>query len=371
MDHKLQHRARDIFLEACESTEAEREALLASACGNEAELRREVEALLAEFNNSGPLDLPAAAGIPISGDMFEPGASVAGRFEIVRLIGRGGMGEVYEAHDSTLNERVALKTISAEWLAEAGARSRFLREIRLARAVSHPNVCRIYDHASHETADGRVDLVSMKLLEGETLACRLETARLNLDEAMAMARALAEGLDAAHREGVLHLDLKPSNVIVVEAKGRAPTPVITDFGIARSAGAETATLTGETRPIGTPQYMAPELLRGKSPAPPLTCIPLARCCTNLPVGSARSRRAVHRRRLPSGSPAQRPSFPNCVSKPEAAGLPLSSGAWLSIQTNARPALLRSSACSTGRSCYDAGRDSFSAPSPPWRPPPHS
>ncbi len=266
MDHDLQRRARDVFLEACETPDDQRRDFLTRACGDDADLRLEVEALLAEFDDSGPLDAPAADRLLIASDVFQPGASVADRFEVVRLLGRGGMGEVYEAFDATLKERVALKTMRAEWLGEADARGRFLREIRLARTVSHPNVCRIYDHARHESPDGCVDLVSMKLLEGATLAERLDAGRLNLDEALAMARALAEGIDAAHHEGVLHLDLKPSNVIVVEGEGRGATPVITDFGIARSAGGETVTLAGETRPIGTPQYMAPEQLRGEKPS---------------------------------------------------------------------------------------------------------
>ena len=266
MNHQLQRRARDVFLQACDATDAEREAVVARCCEGDAELRREVDELLAEIAVDGPLDRALLDDLPPSTDVFEPGAWVAERFEILRLIGRGGMGEVYEARDATLRERVALKTLRAEWSGEAGARERFLREIRLARAVAHPNICRIFDHARHETAEGPIDLVSMKLLDGETLAERIERERPSRGQALSLARSVAQGLDAAHREGVLHLDLKPANIIVVEPEEGEPVPVITDFGIARSIGAETVGATGEVAPLGTPQYMAPEQLRGAKPS---------------------------------------------------------------------------------------------------------
>ncbi|MEZ5362979.1 MAG: serine/threonine-protein kinase [Bryobacterales bacterium] len=267
MDRALHRRARDVFLEACNRFGEDRARFVAQACGGDEALRGEVEALLEEIGERGPLDASGLPGLSHPADVFEQGATVAGRFEVIRLLGRGGMGEVYEARDLTLKDRVALKTMRADWLGEPAARRRFLREIRLARTVSHPAVCRVYDHALHETPEGSVDLVSMQLLEGRTLAEILEAERPDLAASFAIAAKLAEGLDAAHRAGVLHLDLKPANVIVLEDGADSPRVVITDFGIARSIGADASTIAlgGEARPIGTPQYMAPEQLRGEEP----------------------------------------------------------------------------------------------------------
>jgi hypothetical protein len=181
---------------------------------------------------------------------FAPGAIVAGRYRLVSLLGRGGMGEVYRADDLTLDQPVALKFLP-EGIAISDARlAQFHNELRVARQVSHKNVCRLYDLGD---ADGR-RFLTMEYVDGEDLASSLRRfGRMPPDKAVQIARQLCAGVAAAHERGVLHRDLKPANVML-DGNGDVR---ITDFGIATAAadvGAEIA---------GTPQYMAPELLSGK------------------------------------------------------------------------------------------------------------
>ena len=183
---------------------------------------------------------------------FLPGTLLAQRYRIVALLGKGGMGEVYRADDLTLDQPVALK-----FLPEAAARdedtlARFRNEVRTARRVSHPNVCRVYDVGE---IDG-LTFLSMEYVDGEDLGSLLRRiGRLPGDKGMEIARQLCAGLAAAHREGVLHRDLKPANVML-DGRGRA---VITDFGLAGFADQ----IQGLEVRSGTPAYMSPEQLAGK------------------------------------------------------------------------------------------------------------
>ena len=186
---------------------------------------------------------------------FTPGSMVADRYRVVALLGRGGMGEVYRADDLTLGQRVALKFLPADRLENANWRDQFYAEVRMARQVSHPSVCRVYDVGESE---GRLFL-SMEFVDGEDLASLLlRIGRLPDDKAVEVAQQLCSGLAAAHRSGVLHRDLKPSNVMI-DGKGRAR---ITDFGLAIAAS-EADQQTGHA---GTPGYLAPELLDGGAPS---------------------------------------------------------------------------------------------------------
>jgi TolB-like protein/Tfp pilus assembly protein PilF len=200
------------------------------------------------------------------GAVFAEGERIANRYRIVRFIARGGMGEVYEAEDLELAGRVALKTIHSGAAEESGAVERFKREIQLARAVTHPNVCRIFDVGYHEVAPGAPPIVflTMELLHGETLAARLKRrGAFAPAEALPLARQMAEALAAAHEAGVVHRDFKSENVFLVPAKGGGERAVVTDFGIARGgeeAGGPQLTSTGNV--IGTPAYMAPEQIQG-------------------------------------------------------------------------------------------------------------
>jgi len=183
---------------------------------------------------------------------FTPGAVIAARYRIIGLLGRGGMGEVYRADDLKLGQPVALKFLP-KGLAEDPARlERFYSEVRIARQVSHPNVCRVYDIGE---LNGQ-HYLSMEYVDGEDLASLLKRiGRLPNDKALEIARQLCAGLAAAHDKGVLHRDLKPANVMI-DGRGRAR---ITDFGLA--VAAEEAHTEGEIS--GTPAYMAPEQLAGK------------------------------------------------------------------------------------------------------------
>jgi serine/threonine protein kinase/tetratricopeptide (TPR) repeat protein len=211
----------------------------------------------------------------LSNSGFSKGQILAGRFRILRFVARGGMGEVYEAEDLELNERVALKTVRFEMADNEHTIERFKREIQLGRKVTHPNVCRTFDvfrHAERDAQGSNRDtlIVSMELLRGTTLSQRigLET-RLTTDKALPIVEQMAAGLQAAHDVGVIHRDFKSGNVILIPAEG---TPsgvraVITDFGLAHAVTGNLASLTGSLDVVGTPAYMAPEQLEGKEITP--------------------------------------------------------------------------------------------------------
>jgi len=181
-----------------------------------------------------------------------PGALLAGRYRIVALLGRGGMGEVYRAHDLTLGQEVALKFLPEVAARNPAALARFYNEVRIARQVSHANVCRVYDLGEVEGQP----YLSMEYVDGEDLGSLLRRiGRLPSDKAIEIARQLCAGLAAAHAKGVLHRDLKPANVML---NGRGHV-VVTDFGLAALADE----IPGEEIRNGTPAYMAPEQLAGK------------------------------------------------------------------------------------------------------------
>jgi serine/threonine-protein kinase len=188
----------------------------------------------------------------VTGQRFVPGTVLAGRYRIVGLIGRGGMGEVYRADDLKLEQPVALKFLPSGLDAFEDRLARFYREVRVARQVSHPAVCRVYDVGE---ADGHLFL-SMELVDGENLASLLRRiGRLPPDKAKDIARQLCAGLAAAHEKGVLHRDLKPANVML-DGEGNVR---ITDFGLAGLA----ESLGEEDVRSGTPSYMSPEQLLGR------------------------------------------------------------------------------------------------------------
>jgi beta-glucanase (GH16 family) len=183
---------------------------------------------------------------------FVPGTLVAGRYRIVSLLGRGGMGEVYRATDLTLSQPVALKFLPDSGPDHLRALERFHSEVRIARQVSHPNVCRVYDVGE---ADG-MPYISMEYVDGEDLASLLQRiGRLPGDKALEIARKICAGVAAAHDKGVIHRDLKPAN-IMLDRRGNV---VVMDFGLAAVA----AELRGAEARSGTPAYMAPEQLRGE------------------------------------------------------------------------------------------------------------
>jgi len=194
-------------------------------------------------------DYQLSARDPLGDARFAPGHIFAGRYRIVSLLGRGAMGEVYRADDLRIGRPIALKLLAVPAAREAQVQQ-FVAEVRLARDIAHPNVCRVYDIAN---ADGW-HYLSMEYVDGETLASLLRrVGRMPGEKAIDIARQLCEGLAAAHEVGVLHRDIKPSN-IMIDGRGRVR---LMDFGLAVPAGTPR---TGEV--AGTPAYMAPEQLAG-------------------------------------------------------------------------------------------------------------
>ncbi len=205
-----------------------------------------------------------------------PGQLVADRFQIVRFIAEGGMGEVYEADDRVLGERVALKFLNRRSIGDERVARRFRREIQLARKVTHANVCRIFDVYQHRLTRGfeagtEVTFVTMELLAGETLEeMLLRDGPLAEEQALPLIRQMAAALMAAHAAGVIHRDFKSNNVLLVPGGG-SPRVVVTDFGLARSmtprTDPATTPLTGEMSIVGTVDYMSPEQLHGEEISP--------------------------------------------------------------------------------------------------------
>jgi serine/threonine-protein kinase len=186
-----------------------------------------------------------------------PPSVIAERYVIESLLGAGGMGRVYRAHDRTLDETVALKLLRRELLDLPGMLERFRQEVKLARRVTHANVVRTFDLGQH----GADHFLTMEFIDGRSLAQLLDEGLLPLPQLLSIARAACAGIAAAHAAGVLHRDLKPDNILVAKT-GRI---AITDFGIAQVA-------TDPTRPaesfVGTPAYMAPEQVEGTPFGPP-------------------------------------------------------------------------------------------------------
>jgi serine/threonine-protein kinase len=187
---------------------------------------------------------------------FITGSMLAGRYRIVSLLGRGGMGEVYKAEDLKLHQTVALKFLPEAVALDGAMLARFHNEVRIARQVAHPNVCRVYDIGETQTDGRALHFLSMEFIDGEDLASLLRRiGRLPGDKALELARQICAGVAAAHDNGVLHRDLKPANVMI-DGRGKAR---ITDFGLA----VVSEELRGEEVLTGTPAYMAPEQLTGK------------------------------------------------------------------------------------------------------------
>ncbi len=202
---------------------------------------------LASSDTRPPSSHPSSSSVH---GRFEPGTRLGTRYRVVGLLGRGGMGEVYRADDLELNQSVALKFLPEKVARNAADLARLRQEVRIARQISHPNVCRTYDISE---VDGQVFVV-MEYVDGEDLASVLRRlGRPSPDKSVEIARQLCLGLGAAHENGVLHRDLKPAN-IMIDGRGRVR---ITDFGLAGTA----EDIAAEGGAAGTPAYMAPEQIR--------------------------------------------------------------------------------------------------------------
>ncbi|UCF32716.1 MAG: serine/threonine protein kinase, partial [Phycisphaerales bacterium] len=274
---------KEIFLAAVSSPPDERPAVLDRQCGDDHDLRKEVERLIAHHDDqtitpdspaaTSPTDAwrqarpqldldanattglhrpaPSRSGVRTGQDL-SPGTVIADRYRIVSPLGSGGMGVVYRAEDLTLGQTVALKFLNPSMATNPTWLSRFRNEVRLAREVTHPCVCRMYDIGE---ADGR-HFLTMEYVDGEDLDSLItRIGRLPHDKAVFIGRQICIGLAAAHGVGILHRDLKPANVML-DGRGQVR---ITDFGLAALPEQIKA---GEIR-AGTPAYMAPEQMAGR------------------------------------------------------------------------------------------------------------
>lgn len=268
MTPELYRRVNELFHSALERQADERAAFLDAACGTDAALRDKVEALVAAHEQSGEfLDAPAYE--LDARELFEEFAGSlvgerVGRYQVLSLIGRGGMGAVYLARDTRLGRRVALKVLPPYLTDDERRVGRFRREARAASALNHPNVVTIYEI---EEANG-VHLIAAEYVEGVTLRERLKDGPLQLDAALGVALQTADALSDAHRRGIIHRDIKPENIMLAEG-GHVK---VLDFGLAKftspsptgQAGGST-TQTAYTTPgliLGTTAYMSPEQARG-------------------------------------------------------------------------------------------------------------
>jgi serine/threonine protein kinase len=255
-------RIKELFADAASRAPAERVQFLADACPDDAAMRQEVEALLSSHDEAGDFferRKPAVAALanarvplPVAVCQLAPGRRL-GPYEIVAQLGAGGMGEVYRAHDTNLGRDIAIKILPT-FLALDGERLlRFRREARALASLNHPHVAAIY---GFEETDGIPALI-LELVEGPTLAERVAQGRIPIDEALGIARQIAEAIAAAHAKGIIHRDLKPAN-IKIAAGGMVK---VLDFGLAKALSGEdsdlsklptiTADKTGE-RILGTP-----------------------------------------------------------------------------------------------------------------------
>jgi serine/threonine protein kinase/Tol biopolymer transport system component len=268
-DPKSWQRVKEVFEGALSREGADRKAFLDRECGSEPALRQEVESLLRSYEVAGsfmeaPAVAQAADSLAGAEQKLVPGQRLK-HYQIVNLIGEGGMGEVYLATDTILGRRVALKVLPAFVSSDPDRLRRFTQEARAASRLSHPNVCVV--HEIGETEDGR-PFIAMEYVEGVTLRQRLKNQAFKLGDVLDIAIQVAEGLIAAHDGGIVHRDIKPEN-IMIRPEGYVK---ILDFGLAklteRHQGAmhtTMSTLLFNSSPgtvIGTAAYMSPEQARG-------------------------------------------------------------------------------------------------------------
>jgi Tol biopolymer transport system component len=254
----------ELFHAASARDSAERTAFLIEACRSDEGLRREVESLLATYDDAHTFEAHVALIAP---PMLTPGF-MFGSYRIENLLGVGGMGEVYRARDNKLGRDVAIKVLPTVFTSHPERLARFEREARMLASLNHPNIATIH---AIEQVDGIRALV-MELIDGETLAERIARGPLPINDALIICRQIAEALDAAHRSGIIHRDLKPAN-IKITATGLVK---VLDFGLAKAVSGEaltprrsaeptvTVTATRQGVVLGTAAYMSPEQARGRS-----------------------------------------------------------------------------------------------------------
>jgi serine/threonine protein kinase len=270
-------RVKRVFQGALDVPPEGRASYLRQTCRDDVQLRREVESLLAAHDAAGTfVDRPAIEALvaswatrhldeaPRHPKALQTGLRL-GPYRILSRLGRGGMGEVYRAHDARLDRTVAIKVLPSHLASDSDLKRRFEREARTLASLSHPHICPVFDVGSQ---DG-IDYLVMEHLEGETLAQRLMDGPLPIAQAMTYSIQIADALDKAHRKGIVHRDLKPGNVMITKSGA-----TLLDFGLAKQhpgspfldqagTGPVSAPLTMEGAILGTLNYMAPEQVTGK------------------------------------------------------------------------------------------------------------
>ena len=262
-------RVEALYHEMLAHPEDERAAALVAACPGDAALQAEVRSLLDQPESAaGFLATPA---LEVAAHLVSPASSlIAGRrlgvFELQGLLGAGGMGEVYRARDTRLGRAVAIKILPRAFKDAPDRVARFEREARVLASLNHPHIGAIY---GLEDADG-VNALVMELVEGEDLSQRLARGPIPIDEALSIARQIAEAVEAAHEQGIIHRDLKPANIKV----RRDGTVKVLDFGLAKAlapaSDADPALTPSPTHAgaiLGTFAYMSPEQARGEAASP--------------------------------------------------------------------------------------------------------
>lgn len=262
-DHEWQ-KVKAIFNSALERQPEGRSQYLAEACGEDRELRAQVERLISSYQTDflevSPGDEKTVA-MPAAQYKLRPG-NVIGHYEIVRILGVGGMGEVYLARDLILERSVAIKIVSAADVPGTYGKERLLREARSAAGLDHPNICSIYEVGEEKG----VSFIVMQYIDGETLTTKLRSGNLTADEILRIAEQVAQALDMAHSRGIVHRDIKPDNIMLT----RAGQVKVTDFGLAKpieeTSSSDDVTrrkLTESGMIVGTLAYMSPEQARGE------------------------------------------------------------------------------------------------------------
>ncbi len=272
-------KVKEILDAALDLPPDDRDAFLTTACGDDQPLLLEVKSLLENFDEAGPFLQSSCSSASITDSessqqpTFAPEQIIAGRFKVLRFMAHGGMGEVYEATDLELSQRIALKIVRPDMLSDQTI-ARFRQEVACARRITHPNVCRVFDLEQWTCPESQKEVffLTMEFLDGETLRDRLtRQGRFTVAESLPIISQIAQALAASHAAGVVHRDLKPSNVILSTSATLegAPRAVVTDFGVARmstpygSNHSSSDTLTGHGQMVGTTAYMAPEQAEGK------------------------------------------------------------------------------------------------------------
>jgi serine/threonine-protein kinase len=257
------HQVTTIFHAARTRPAAERERFLSEVCGDDPSLRQDVDAMLAADAAAGSFGATPLFSAP----SLEPGA-LCGVYRIERLLGSGGMGDVYRARDTKLGRDVAIKVLPPAFTSNPERLARFEREARMLAALNHPHIGGI--HGLQDSDDVRA--LVLELVEGETLAERIQRGPIRLSEALSIARQIADALEAAHERGIIHRDLKPANIKVRDDG----TVKVLDFGLAKAASDDESRLgltqsptvtVGDTRAgaiLGTPAYMSPEQTCGQA-----------------------------------------------------------------------------------------------------------